>query len=43
MTAVEWLIDELSKPQYPHDLRKICNQALEMEKQQMDSQSRSVH
>jgi hypothetical protein len=36
MTAVEWLIDELSKPQYPHDLRKICNQALEMEKQQME-------
>ena len=32
-TPVQWLIDELSKPQYATELRAICDKALEIEKE----------
>ena len=38
-TAVEWLISELSKPQYPEDIKKICDKALEMDEKQKTTNS----
>jgi exonuclease I len=35
MTAVEWLIDELTKPQYAQNIPLIIEQAKEIEKQQI--------
>ena len=34
-TAVQWLIDKLNQPQYPEDIPKFINNALELEKQQI--------
>ena len=34
-TAVEWLVKKLNEPQYPEDIPKFINQALELEKQQI--------
>ena len=36
MTAVEWLIDELTKPQYAQNIPLIIEQAKEMEKKQLE-------
>lgn len=34
-TAVQWLIEKLNQPQYPEDIPKFINNALELEKQQI--------